>query len=103
MQNTVHASAILKNLSSYRRLSQIYVLAIDIHEMFQNALQCKDNKKFSKISTNRYKNGYIYHFNSKATCCKEYVITVFHCKKSLTIQGFNRSRPWATHAKNKIK
>lgn len=64
--------------------------------MFQNALQCKDNKKFSKISTNLYKKRIQIPFYFKATCCNvknKLSVFVFLCKKSLPIQGLNRSRP----------
>lgn len=55
MQNTIHASAILKNRFHVTADKPKDVLAINFRYMFQNALQCKDNKKFSKISTNLYK------------------------------------------------
>lgn len=64
--------------------------------MFQNASQCKDNKKFSKISTNLYKKRIQTIFYFKATCYNvksKLQLFVFPCKKSLTIQELNRSRP----------
>ena len=70
-------------------------MAINIQEMFQNALQCKDNKKFSKISTNRYKNGYVYHFVSRQHAVK-WMLRLYFILKSLLQY---RSGLVATHAK----